>query len=69
MSEERERGYVVIALTENTEKKKEHEGCRVIPHGEVYPAIYTQVFGPASQRECEKWAAKNCSKSGGPATE
>jgi len=68
MSQDRERGYVVIALTEST-KKKSYEGCRVIPHGEVYPAIYTQVFGPASQRDCEKWVAKNCSKSGGPATE
>lgn len=69
MSQDRERGYVVIALTQSGEKKKENEGCRVIPHGEVYPAIYTQVYGPASQRDCEKWVAKNCDKSGGPATE
>lgn len=69
MSEERERAYIVIALTGSGEKKKGYEGCRVIPHGEVYPAIYTQVYGPESRRDCEKWAAKNCSKSGGAATE
>jgi len=68
--EERLRAYIVIALVGGGgEKKKEHEGCRVIPNGEVFPAIYSQVFGPASQRDCEKWAAKNCSKSGGAATE
>jgi hypothetical protein len=67
--EERLRAYVVIALTGAGEKKKEYEGCRVIPSGEIYPAIYSQVYGPASQRDCEKWAAKNCSKSGGAATE
>jgi hypothetical protein len=57
---DRERGYVVIALVGGTGKK--HEGCRVIPHGEVYPAIYSQVFGPASQRECEKWMKSNCGR-------
>ena len=68
MSQDRERAYIVIALTEGAEKKK-YEGCRVIPHGEIFAAIYTQVFGPAMQRDCEKWMAKNCSKSGGAATE
>lgn len=56
---DRERAYVVIALTGSTGKKQ--EGCRVIPHGEIYPAIYSQVFGPASQRDCEKWMQSNCS--------
>ena len=59
---ERQRAYIVIALAASTGKK--HEGCKVIPHGEVYPAIYSQVFGPASQRECEKWENANCGKSG-----
>jgi hypothetical protein len=59
---ERQRAYIVIALTASTGKK--YEDCRVIPHGDLYPAIYSQVFGPASQRECEKWKHANCGKSG-----
>ena len=62
MSDDRERAYVVIALTASAGKK--YEGCQVIPHGDVYEAIYSQVFGPASQRDCEKWVNANCDKSG-----
>jgi hypothetical protein len=58
--DERLRGYIVIALTASTGKK--YEGCKVIPQGDVFPAIYSQVFGPASQKDCEKWAAANCGK-------
>ena len=60
--DDRLRGYIVIALTASTGKK--YEDCKVIPHGDVYPAIYSQVFGPASQKDCEKWMHANCSKSG-----
>jgi hypothetical protein len=60
--DDRLRGYIVIALTASTGKK--YEDCKVIPSGDVYPAIYSQVFGPASQKDCEKWAAANCCKSG-----
>ena len=60
-SDERERGYIVIALTASTGKK--YEDCKVTPHGDVYPAIYSQVFGPDSEKECQKWAAANCGKS------
>ena len=60
-SDERLRAYIVIALTASTSKK--YEDCKVIQHGDVYPAIYSQVFGPASQKDCEKWTAANCSKS------
>lgn len=60
-SDERLRAYVVIALTESAGKK--YEDCKVIPHGEIYPAIYSQVFGPDSQKECEKWQHANCGKS------
>lgn len=56
--DERLRAYVVIALTASTGKKQ--EDCKVIPSGDVYPAIYSQVYGPASQQDCEKWAASNC---------
>ena len=58
-SEERLRGYVVISKTLVDAKK--YEGCKVIPYGDVYPAIYRQVYGPASKRECEKWVKSNCS--------
>jgi hypothetical protein len=56
--DERLRAYIVIALTAGTGKK--HEDCKVIPSGDVYPAIYSQVYGPAGQQDCEKWAASNC---------
>jgi hypothetical protein len=59
----RERGYVVVSTTLADAKK--YGGCKVIPSGDVYPAIYRQVYGPASKRDCEKWMAANCSKSGG----
>ena len=62
-SQDRERGYIVISTT--LEDAKKYEGCKVIPAGEIYPAIYRQVYGPASQRDCEKWTASHCSKSGG----
>jgi hypothetical protein len=58
---ERLKGYIVIALTASTGKK--YEDCKVIPLGDLFPAIYTQVFGPASQKDCEKWTASNCGKS------
>jgi hypothetical protein len=61
-SDDRERGYVVISTTLEQEANK-YENCKVIPYGDVYPAIYRQVFGPASQRDCEKWTASNCAKS------
>ena len=57
-SEDRLRGYVVISTTLADARK--YEGCKVIPSGDVYPAIYRQVYGPASKRDCEKWAASNC---------
>lgn len=60
-SDERLRGYVVIALTASAGKK--YEDCKVIPHGDVYPATYSQVYGPASRKDCEKWQAANCGKS------
>ena len=58
--DERLKGYIVIALTASTGKK--YEDCKAIPQGDIYPAIYSQVFGPASQKDCEKWVAANCGK-------
>ena len=60
-SDDRVRGYVVIALAASTGKK--YEDCQVIPWGDPYLAIYGQVYGPASQKDCEKWQAANCGKS------
>lgn len=59
--DERERGYIVIALTASTGKK--YEDCKVIPYGDPFVATHSQVFGPALQKDCEKWMAANCGKS------
>jgi len=56
--DERLRGYIVIALSASTGKK--YEDCKVVPHGSIIPATHNQVFGPASQKDCEKWMAANC---------
>ena len=46
--------YIVIRLTTG-------EGsCKIIREDEIYAAIYSQVYGPASRDECEKWVAGNC---------
>ncbi|HEX8338500.1 MAG TPA: hypothetical protein VF621_17410 [Pyrinomonadaceae bacterium] len=62
-SEERRRGYVVISTTLSGDVKK-YGGRKVIPSGDVHPAIYRQVYGPAGKRDCEKWVAANCARSG-----
>lgn len=55
--------FIVIALTGSSGDK--YRGCRVIPEGNPYPAIYSQVFGPASREECAKWVEENCGFDGG----
>ena len=65
--EARERGYIVISTTLDNDPKK-YEGCKVIPYGDVYPAIYRQVYGPAGKRDCEKWVNSNCTQSGAATT-
>ena len=64
--DERLKGYIVIALTASTGKK--YEDCQVIPYGDSYAGIYSQVFGPESQKDCEKWMAANCDKSKKPSS-
>lgn len=59
-SGDRPKGYVVISTTL---EGKDYKGCKVIPAGDVYPAIYRQVFGPAGEKDCKQWVAKNCGKS------
>ena len=51
--------FKVIALTVSVGDK--HEDCSVIKADAVFPTIYSEVFGPASLEECEKWLQENCS--------
>ncbi|HEV2761737.1 MAG TPA: hypothetical protein VGV38_01990 [Pyrinomonadaceae bacterium] len=62
-SDERVRPYVVIALSGSTGKAKKYQDCQIIPHGDPFIATHTQVYGPASLRECEKWKASHCDRS------
>ena len=50
--------FKVIALTVSVGDK--HEDCSVIKADAVFPTIYSEVFGPASLEECEKWLQENC---------
>ena len=34
--------------------------CRTVPEGSIFPQIYRQVFGPASESECQQWMVANC---------
>lgn len=58
-SGDRLRGYVVISKTLVGD---DYRDCKTIPSGEPFPAIYRQVFGPASQKDCKQWVARNCNK-------
>ena len=58
-SDDRLRAYVVISRTLVGD---DYQDCKVIPSGEPFPAIYRQVFGPASEKDCKQWAARNCDK-------
>lgn len=49
--------YIVISLT-----GAKHMGCLVIPADQLYPAIYTKVYGPAPKAKCEAWVADNCNR-------
>ena len=51
--------HMVIALLFRSPKG--HVGCRVVPYGTIYPAIYYQVFGPAPKQACENFVKKSCS--------
>ena len=41
---------------------KKYEDCKVIAQGDPFAGIYSKVFGPESQKDCEKWMAANCDK-------
>ncbi|HEY0151551.1 MAG TPA: hypothetical protein VGB92_06115 [Longimicrobium sp.] len=55
--------FIVIALTGSEGEK--HQGCKTLPENAIYPRIYSQVFGPASREECERWTAEKCGFDGG----
>ena len=59
--DQRLKGHIVIALTASIGKK--YEECKVIAQGDPFAGIYSKVFGPESQKDCEKWMAANCDKS------
>lgn len=46
--------FVVVALTGTS------TGCSIIPKDAIHPAIYSEVFGPASHDDCESWVTANC---------
>jgi hypothetical protein len=51
--------FIVIALTSGS-KPGNAKGCSIIPKGNVFQATHSQMFGPASRSDCEKWVQKNC---------
>jgi hypothetical protein len=56
--------YIVVAQVQE-QPGATHTGCQVLAADAVYAAIYSKVFGPASQKECEQWMKKNCKEQGG----
>jgi len=46
--------FIVIAITATGDE------CKIVPEGSFYPMIYSQVFGPASHEECEKYINESC---------
>ncbi len=57
--EQKERGYIVISKTLESDPKK-YAGCQVVPNGDIFPAIFRRVYGPASKHDCEKWVKSHC---------
>lgn len=54
-----EKKYIVASLAGSLPA---HIDCRIYADGELFPAIYAKVFGPATKAECETWIANNCNK-------
>lgn len=50
--------FIVIALVEPPSDL--HLGCRIVPRDAVYPAIFRQVFGPATLDRCREWIGHHC---------
>ncbi|MCP1337436.1 hypothetical protein [Futiania mangrovi] len=49
--------HLVYALTGHLPK---YIGCMSVPEGQIVPAIFERVFGPATEAECTVWIAENC---------
>lgn len=58
--------FIVIALTGADSDRR--VGCQVLTEGSLYPAIYSQVYGPAARQACDEWVTANCGgqAAGGP---
>lgn len=52
--------FIVAALTVSLPTK--HEQCIVAREGDPIIATHSQIFGPASEDACKKWADENCGK-------
>lgn len=52
--------YIVIALAASTDTN--FEECQIIAEGTQFVATHKQVFGPASEEDCEQWVVENCSE-------
>jgi hypothetical protein len=50
--------FIVAALTVSSGEK--HEDCIIVEEGSIIIATHSQVFGPASRSECERWVSENC---------
>lgn len=50
--------HIVISLTSSLPDK--YIGCSVIPEDHPYLSIYSKIFGPATQDDCEQWVSQNC---------
>jgi len=51
--------FIVISLTSAL---PQHKSCSIIEEHQVFPAIYSKVYGPASQNECLQWRSVHCGK-------
>jgi hypothetical protein len=50
--------FIVIAPTGGPDTG--HGGCRILPEVAIYPAIYSQVFGPDTLVACRDYVLANC---------
>ena len=49
--------YIVISYSSDMPK---YTDCQVVEEDALYQATHSQVFGPASKSECEKWLSEKC---------
>jgi hypothetical protein len=49
--------YIVIS---RSDALPDYADCKVVPEGSAFPATHNQVFGPASQADCDAFVASDC---------